>query len=134
MPTPFAPRIILPQNARSDLQTLTRAHCTPQSLALRTRIVLRAADSDSIRPHDGYGSGIPRPRNDKAASTRMAEPSWAVPSTISGASVLGSTWRSAIETSFIPTARAADFPAGVYTSPRASKAKAAPFSMFSTNR
>jgi transposase len=47
MPTPFAPRIILPQNARSDLQTLTRAHCTPQSLALRTRIVLRAADSDS---------------------------------------------------------------------------------------
>jgi hypothetical protein len=47
MPTPFAPRIILPQNARSDLQTLVRAHCTPQSLALRARIVLRAADSDS---------------------------------------------------------------------------------------
>jgi transposase len=47
MPTPFAPRIILPQNARSDLQTLARAHCTPQSLALRPRIILRAADSDS---------------------------------------------------------------------------------------
>ncbi len=47
MPTPFAPRIILPQNARSDLQMLVRAHCTPQSLALRARIVLRAADSDT---------------------------------------------------------------------------------------
>jgi hypothetical protein len=40
MPTPIAPRIILPQNARSDLQTLMRAHSTPQSLALRARIVL----------------------------------------------------------------------------------------------
>ena len=47
MPTPFAPRIIVPQNARSDLQTLARAQCTPQALALRTRIVLRATDSDT---------------------------------------------------------------------------------------
>ena len=46
MPMPIAPRIILPQNARTDLQTLARAHSTPQSLALRARIVLRAADLD----------------------------------------------------------------------------------------
>ena len=46
MPTPFAPRIILTQNARSDLHTLIRAHSTPQSLAQRARIVLRAADMD----------------------------------------------------------------------------------------
>lgn len=46
MPTPIAPHIILPQNARSDLQALIRAHSTPQSLALRARIVLRAADFD----------------------------------------------------------------------------------------
>ncbi|HYQ97860.1 MAG TPA: IS630 family transposase, partial [Candidatus Nitrosocosmicus sp.] len=46
MPTPIAPRIILPQNARADLQALMRAHSTPQSLALRARIVLRAADFD----------------------------------------------------------------------------------------
>src|SRR6185503_7889344 len=44
-----------------------------------------AADSDSIRPQDGYGSGMPRPRNDSAASVRMVEPSCAVMSTISGA-------------------------------------------------
>ena len=47
MPTPFAPRIILSQNARMDLQTLARAHSTPQSLGLRARIVLRAADTDT---------------------------------------------------------------------------------------
>ncbi len=46
MPTPFAPRIILAQNARSDLHSFIRAHTTPQSLALRSRIVLRAADAD----------------------------------------------------------------------------------------
>jgi transposase len=47
MPTPIAPRIILPQNARVDLQALTRAHSTPQSLALRARIVLKAAGRDN---------------------------------------------------------------------------------------
>jgi hypothetical protein len=39
MPTPFAPRIILDQNARADLQALIRAHSTPQSLTLRAQIV-----------------------------------------------------------------------------------------------
>jgi len=46
MPTPFAPPIILSQNARSDLHTVIRAHSTPQSLALRAGIVLRAAAAD----------------------------------------------------------------------------------------
>jgi len=46
MPTPFAPRIILAQNAHMDLHALARAHSTPQSLALRARIVLRAAAAD----------------------------------------------------------------------------------------
>ncbi len=46
MPTPIAPRIILAQNARVDLPTLVRAHPTPQSLALRARMILRAAAVD----------------------------------------------------------------------------------------
>ena len=46
MPTPFAPPVILAHNARADLHTLIRAHSTPQSLALRARIVLRSADGD----------------------------------------------------------------------------------------
>ena len=46
MPTPIAPRIILAQNVRADLQALIRAHSTPQSLAQRARIILRAAAPD----------------------------------------------------------------------------------------
>lgn len=46
MPTPIAPPIILSQNARTDLQAVARAHSTPQSLALRARLVLRAAELD----------------------------------------------------------------------------------------
>ena len=44
MPTPFAPPIILSHNARTELQALVRASSTPQSLSLRARIVLRAAE------------------------------------------------------------------------------------------
>src|SRR5713101_592231 len=47
MPTPFAPHIILSHNARTELQALVRAYSTPQSLGLRARIVLRAADTDT---------------------------------------------------------------------------------------
>ena len=47
MPTPSAPRIILAQNAYADLHALIRAHSTPPSLALRARIVLRAAADDT---------------------------------------------------------------------------------------
>jgi putative transposase len=47
MPTPFAPRILVAQNARTDLQPLARAHATPQSLSLRARIILRAAATDT---------------------------------------------------------------------------------------
>src|SRR6266851_1862291 len=54
-----------------------------------------AADSDSMRPQDGHGSGTPRPRNDNDASVRMVEPSCAVARTISGASVFGITWTTA---------------------------------------
>src|SRR4029450_8515594 len=45
MPTPFAPRIIVSQNARMDLHALARPHSTPQALAFRARIVVRAADA-----------------------------------------------------------------------------------------
>src|SRR5262249_44096979 len=66
-----------------------------------------AADSESIRPQEGCGSGTPRPRNDSDASVRIAAPSCAVAITISGASVFGSTWRTATRNSLIPMARAA---------------------------
>ena len=47
MPTPIAPRISLTQNARADLQALARTHSTPQTLALRARILLRAGEPES---------------------------------------------------------------------------------------
>ena len=47
MPTPIAPRISLTQNAWADLHALARAHSTPQSLALRARLILRAGEPDS---------------------------------------------------------------------------------------
>jgi transposase len=46
MPTPIAPRISLTQNARADLQALARAHSTPQTLALRARIILKAGEPE----------------------------------------------------------------------------------------
>jgi hypothetical protein len=42
-----------------------------------------------MRPHEGYGSGMPRPRKDSVASTRMALPSCAVMRTMKGPTVLG---------------------------------------------
>jgi len=66
-----------------------------------------AADSDSIRPQDGCGSGMPSPRKDNEASVRIAEPSCAVASTMTGATVLGRMWRTATRRSLIPCAFAA---------------------------
>src|SRR5256712_12949909 len=58
MPTPIAPHIILAQNARAELQTLAQAHSPPQSLALRARMVLRAAAMDQpTNLHIGHELG-----------------------------------------------------------------------------
>ena len=65
MPMPFAPPIILSQNARTELQALVRASSTPQSLSLRARIVLRAAATD------------PRPICTSAALWAVATIPWA---------------------------------------------------------
>ena len=46
MPTPHAPTVVLADGQRQDLRRLVRSHSTPQALARRIRIVLRAADED----------------------------------------------------------------------------------------
>lgn len=46
MPVPRAKTISLSDEQRQDLQKLARAATTPQALARRARIVLRAADDD----------------------------------------------------------------------------------------
>jgi hypothetical protein len=46
MPRPFGPRLVLAPEVRDRLQSLARAGSTPQALAFRCRIILRAADPD----------------------------------------------------------------------------------------
>ena len=46
MPLPFAAEVSLTDEQREPLERIVRAASTPQSLALRARIVLRAAEPD----------------------------------------------------------------------------------------
>ena len=47
MPRPFGSTIELQEELRSKVESLERARSTPQSLAFRCRIVLRAAGPDN---------------------------------------------------------------------------------------
>lgn len=46
MPNPFAPPIVLNPEVQDRLQSLTRAHSTPQALGFRCRLILRLAAKD----------------------------------------------------------------------------------------
>ena len=46
MPIPYAPPVRLVDKERTQLESLARAHATPQSLAFRCRLILRAAAPD----------------------------------------------------------------------------------------
>ena len=43
MPVPYAPPVTLADEERTQLEALARAHSTPQALAFRCRLILRAA-------------------------------------------------------------------------------------------
>jgi hypothetical protein len=43
MPVPYAPPVTLAAQDQTQLELLTRAHATPQALAFRCRLILRAA-------------------------------------------------------------------------------------------
>ncbi len=46
MPRPFGSRVVLSPELHQCLQTLAQAQSTPQALAFRCRIILRAAQDD----------------------------------------------------------------------------------------
>ncbi len=46
MPRPFGSTVALPDETRDQLEALVRARSTPQALAVRCHIVLRAAGDD----------------------------------------------------------------------------------------
>jgi transposase-like protein len=52
MPNPRAPSLDLPDAQRRALQRLSQADSTPQALAFRCRLILRAAQGDS--PSNGH--------------------------------------------------------------------------------
>ncbi len=52
MPRPFASTVELTPTLRAELETLLRARSTPQALAFRSRIVLRAAAPDNPSNQD----------------------------------------------------------------------------------
>jgi transposase len=47
MPVPFACPLRLTDDERQSLESLARAHSTPQALAFRCRLILRTAESDT---------------------------------------------------------------------------------------
>src|SRR4029450_2078331 len=46
MPAPYAPPVPFAAEEQAQLEALTPAHATPQALAFRCRLILRAATSD----------------------------------------------------------------------------------------
>ena len=46
MPIPFASPVVLTEEQQRSLMSLERAHSTPQALAFRARLILRAAEPD----------------------------------------------------------------------------------------
>jgi hypothetical protein len=46
MPVPYAPPVRLADEERAQLESLVRAHATPQAFAFRCRLILRAAAPD----------------------------------------------------------------------------------------
>jgi len=47
MPMPFASAVRLTDDERQRLESLARAHSTPQALAFRCRLIIRAAAPDA---------------------------------------------------------------------------------------
>src|SRR5919109_1937163 len=64
-------------------------------------------EPESMAPHDGYGGGTPKPRNDSADSARMTAPSPMVARMMIVLATLGSTYRSRTRAWLQPMARAA---------------------------
>src|SRR5262245_57325515 len=64
-------------------------------------------EPDSMPPHDGYGGGMPKPRNESADSARMTVPRPMVARMMIVAITFGNTWRRITRQCPAPSARAA---------------------------
>src|SRR5262249_60281887 len=75
-------------------------------------------EPDSIAPHDGYGGGTPKPRNESADSARMTAPRPIVARVMIVAATFGSTWGGGMPVWAQPMAGAASAN-WVWSTPRA---------------
>src|SRR2546428_11598566 len=64
-------------------------------------------EPESIPPHDGYGGGAPKPRNDSADSARVAAPRAVGAGVMMGAVTVGNRWRTVMRACPQPLARPA---------------------------
>src|SRR5262249_20946651 len=81
---------------------------TPGHTAIHgARSMYGRPEPDSIAPHDGYGGGTPKPRNESADSARMTAPRPIVARMMIVAATFGSKWRTMMRACPQPMARAA---------------------------
>ena len=62
MPVPLAPHVTLADDERSQLESLVRAHSTPQALVLRCRVIPAGCGAGSpLSPTRGPGAALSPP-------------------------------------------------------------------------
>jgi peptide/nickel transport system permease protein len=84
------------------LPLLMVRHILPNTIAPLIVQGTFIAASAMMLPQVGVSGGMPMPRKDRIASTRIAEAAMNVPWTISGAMVLGRMWRTISSGSLVP--------------------------------
>src|SRR5262249_50019336 len=93
-----------PSPTRLNASTMTKI-AAPGNTAIHYAIVTKPCESKIIRPSDGCGGWMPSPRNDSAASDKIANASDSDVCTISGPEIFGTIWRARIYASPVPMAR-----------------------------
>src|SRR5262245_56920361 len=63
-------------------ESTTSRIASPGSVDTHHADAISALPSATITPHDGFGGGMPAPRNESVASSTITKPTWSVDSTM----------------------------------------------------
>ena len=82
MPVPRAPQLSVADDEQRHLESIVRAHSTPQALSFRCQLILRAAAADQSRSQavEPGARGAP----DRAAAPARVSSSWPGPPRCAG--------------------------------------------------
>src|SRR5690606_25692965 len=94
-----------PSPSRLNARTVTKM-AAPGKTLIHQAWDRNPCAAKSMPPHDGAGGWMPRPRNDSAASDRIAKANESDVCTINGPVMFGSTCRPRIERPLTPMVRA----------------------------